>query len=224
MRKLYLTLLLSALPMLAFGQDTEPQDTTESNYLEVWYNKSSYDNETDYYKKEKTSIIIPLNEKKIVMFTDVIEINNLSADQIYDRAKLALTGFWTSTKDVTQLDDSKNYIIVSKGWANWVQDSDAFLTRGFKVWFSVKIECRDGRYRISIYDVKSSNTSSSIYGSVTVEATPSEAYEYGVKENGRIKNNIYGLSWLAWNEVANNTVNKIEELIKEAELNNSEDW
>ena len=227
MRKLYLTLLLAVSPMLALGQDSVPQDTTESNYLEVWYNKISYTNTTEFYsnrEKEKTSIIIPLNDKKIVMFTDVIKIDNLRADQIYDRAKLALTSFWTSTKDVTQLDDPKNHIIISKGWANWVQDTDAMFSKGFKVYFSVKLECRDRRYRISIYDIKSSNTSSSTYGIVTVEATPSEAFEYGLKKNGSIKSNIYGLSWLAWSEVANNTTNKLEQLINEAELNASDDW
>lgn len=168
----------------------------------------------------KQLLKIPVDNNGDILYSSVVEMDNYSAKQIYSKAKLALTDFWKSVTDVTHLDDAENNIIISKGKTKWLKDTDAFLTRGCDVWFSMKIECRDGRCRISVYGLSSSNSS----GNLTVDVSQSDALKHGVKRHGVIKSYLQGFSWLAWRDVSVNSIKTLTDLINKADANTSDDW
>ena len=169
----------------------------------------------------KQPLIIPVDKNGNILYSAVIKMDNLSSKQIYSKAKMALSSFWKSTEDAIFLDDTINNIIISKGKTQWEKKSRTqFLTIGFYVWFSVKIECRDNRYRISIYDTKSSSNGLSS----DFITSQSNALNRGLKDNGVIKNDINGLSWLAWRDVSVRNIEQLIDLINEADINTSDDW
>lgn len=168
---------------------------------------------------EKQPLKIPIDNNKAILFSSVVDMGDNSAKQIYGKVKLALTDFWSSAKDVTQLDDAENKIIVSKGRTGWVKNKDAFISKGCDVWFSVKIECRDGKYRISVYGLRSSTS-----GNMILNYSQSDALKYGIKKNGMIKNDLRGLNWLAWRDVSVSSIKTLTDLISNADVSTSDDW
>jgi Domain of unknown function (DUF4468) with TBP-like fold len=97
--------------------------------------------------------------QKTVSFSDSITISELMS-----RARLYFAEKYRSAKDVIQLDDINSGIIVGK----------AFSKTGFNTHFTVKIECKPGRYRYTIYDVYvvGGNNAANLYGT----EIPAEKY------------------------------------------------
>lgn len=97
--------------------------------------------------------------QKTVSFSDSVTISELMS-----RARLYFAEKYKSAKDVIQLDDINSGILVGK----------AFSKSGFKTHFTVKIECKPGRYRYTIYDVYvvGANNAANLYGT----EIPAEKY------------------------------------------------
>jgi len=55
---------------------------------------------------------------------------------------------YRSANDVIQMDDAENKVIVGKGYSN------IFFNPGqAELWYTVKIEAKDGRYRYTVNDI-----------------------------------------------------------------------
>ena len=166
-------------------------------------------------------LYIPLNDNNKVEYSQVVTMKNKTAKEIYNASKIALTSFWNSYKDVSQLDDSEMNMIISKGWTGWTKSPDNLVSIAMNVQMSIKVECRDGRYRISVYDFGSFLHTP--YGNVDINQE--DATEHGIKKNRRIKeSNLNGLSWLAWDQSAKKAISTIQQLIKNAHKTTQEDW
>ncbi len=89
-------------------------------------------------------------------FQEVVEVPNASADALYARAKEWFAETFVSAQHVIQLDDAQNYKLIGKG------NTGEYLTNIYMMLkycygqskFTVKVECKDGRYRYSIYDIE----------------------------------------------------------------------
>ena len=166
-------------------------------------------------------LYIPLNDNNKVEYSQVVTMKNKTAKEIYNASKIALTSFWNSYKDVSQLDDSEMNMIISKGWTGWTKSPDNLVSIAMNVQMSIKVECRDGRYRISVYDFGSFLHTP--YGNVDINQE--DATEHGIKKNRRIKeSNLNGLSWLAWDQSAKKAISTIQQLIKSAHKTTEESW
>lgn len=212
MRKL-LTLLLLIVFIPSFGQ-LSIDEQVKNGLLELKY-------------KDPDLGVTPLHipfENGNISFSLTVKNEGFTAQQLYDKAKIAMTEFWRSAKDVTQLDDPNNKIVIVKGVSDWLLDGEAMFTQGFKVRHTMKIECRDDRYRISMYGFTSYNIARTSWTSFEVTATQNECLEQGLKSDGTIRRNMYGLSFLAWFQVSKSCSQRIQQLITNADANTSEDW
>lgn len=209
-KRLFILFIALCLSLASFAQDNK-LDT-----LKLTYN--------DNYG-ERQNLKIPFEGDK-VMFTQVVNLENHDAKSIYTKAKIAIADMFRSSKDVTQLDDAENRIIILKGWTDWLRDPDPdmMFTQGFKVWFTLKIECKDGRYKMSVYGFSSEDSSSYKGMLITVGGSEKECFENGIRKDHKIKSTIYGLSWLAWRDVADSNFSTISKSIQTATLDTNDDW
>ncbi|NVJ47275.1 MAG: DUF4468 domain-containing protein [Cytophagia bacterium] len=111
--------------------------------------------------ESKSSLYIsdlPFDDTGELILSEVIQQTG-SADDLYLRGKLMIANNFKSANDVIQLDDKDAHILVGKGWSSmWVR---YLLGVDYRLYYSLKIEARNNRYRYSIYDFKLESVESS---------------------------------------------------------------
>jgi len=97
--------------------------------------------------------IMPTVNSKIT-YTGVVQADSIAASELYRRAKKFVAMNYKSAKDVIQYDDPQKGELICKGsvkqsWQSSYSDiQDTYVTHTFS------IECRDGRYKYSITDLR----------------------------------------------------------------------
>ena len=92
-----------------------------------------------------------------INFSEVVPVDGASKDELYSRTKLWFADAFKSSSDVLQLDDKSGGILLGKG----IIKQEAGGNNGFaarptvvKTWrFTIKIQLKDGRYKVDIYDI-----------------------------------------------------------------------
>ncbi len=88
-------------------------------------------------------------------FQEVVQVPGVSADALYSRAKEWFAETFVSAQDVVQLDDVANHKLIGKGIT---EEYSSYLVfdGSAHAKFTIKIECKNGRYRYSIYGIEES--------------------------------------------------------------------
>ena len=93
---------------------------------------------------------LPTVDNKIT-YTEVVTVDSVKKDELYAKTKLWFADVFKSSKDVIQLDDKENGIVLGKGN---IQKRESGLQPVIKTWrFTVKIQLKDGKYKADIYDI-----------------------------------------------------------------------
>lgn len=95
---------------------------------------------------------LPKDENGKLLYTDVIQADSIKMDQLYLNSKQFFVDAFKSAKDVIQLEDKEAGIVIGKGFSDIVIKS---LGLGVKeqMWYTIKIQSKDGRFRYDIYDI-----------------------------------------------------------------------
>lgn len=149
-----------------------------------------------------------------VVFENVFELKDNTASNILKKAKIVMTDFARSAKDMTQLVDDENMILIAKGWAY-------LFTSSWHIHFTLKIDCRDNRYKLTIYNLKYELMSSS---GIVVVSTPETSLQNGVKKNGDLRSHFWGYAFVDWRNFANQTFELFNEKMPKVSLNSGDDW
>ena len=92
-----------------------------------------------------------------ITYAGVVQVPGVSQAELYTRAKLWFAETFKSGKDVIQADEKEAGIVQGKGWS----PAEAHLlgknlpVSELRLWHTVKLACREGRYRYEITDFKS---------------------------------------------------------------------
>lgn len=84
-----------------------------------------------------------------ISFSEVVQVESISKEDLYQRAKGWATNTFRSSNDVIQLDDKENGQIVGKGLFKYVQRYGIFVW-DCTIRFTVTVVVKDGRYRYEI--------------------------------------------------------------------------
>lgn len=84
-------------------------------------------------------------------YSDVIKVDSSSASQLYSHAKLFISNSFKSYSAATDLDDEAGKVVVVKGIIPVTVVKIGMPPRS-EVNFSLKIECREGRYKYTFSD------------------------------------------------------------------------
>ncbi len=93
--------------------------------------------------------LIPKNEAGNYEYTEVVNVDSATAEQLYSRAKIFVVNAFKSGKEVTQLNDDATKTVAGNG-------SDKINYKGLNglqenvLQFKFLIECKNGRYRYTI--------------------------------------------------------------------------
>jgi hypothetical protein len=96
------------------------------------------------FAKDKSDVQpFPRDDKGNVRFQGVVQVEGAKAQELYTLAKLWVAKSFRSAKDVIQLDDPANGVLIAKGSH---EEGYGFSTT---VWFhyTLTVEVKDGRYR-----------------------------------------------------------------------------
>ena len=133
--------------------------------------------------------VLPKDENGKIIFTRIIDSNNLNKEQTFTKTKLFFVNTFNSAKDVIQLDDKENGIVMGKGSANINIQSGKFSIP-ISMSFTIKIESKDGKCRLEVSNIIYNNESpAENFFNDVMEEKYSKANEKGkiVMENYRDK-------------------------------------
>ena len=163
---------------------------TKKNYIKK-YGRDAFEFLEEKAKREE---IKSLNIEPLV-YSEVIEVENASADDLYIRAREWFTIAYNNADVVIQM--SENNIVIGKA---------KHIIRGYSFSgnteydYNIKIECRDGRYKYTISDIDLRTKQSALNGYLTTS-------EVFVKDGKRRP--MYDSSWLKVKEEFNNYQNEL---------------
>ena len=173
-----------------------------------------------------TTGIIGQNNEQLI-YTDVIELENISQDVLYNRGKIWFANTYVSANDVIQLDDKVSGLIIGKGVFRYepkVFNASARTVGVIR--YTVKLFFKDGRYKYEIGNFNHESTSVSSYGGIDFGLITSESECPNPKRG-------MGSSWnnKVWNDIKSQIDDNVKLLVsnikdgmtKEVESNNS-DW
>lgn len=103
-------------------------------------------------KQEDEKVIAdwPIDPKsKQILFSEVVNVDNATAKELYSRAKLFVADAYKSSKAVTDLNDDEAKIVLIKPMMK-VTYKDFLTSIPYFVQYQLKIECKDNRYRYSV--------------------------------------------------------------------------
>ena len=94
-------------------------------------------------------------EEGLVMIDNITKAEGISKDELYSNAKVWLALFFNSATDVIKLDDKENGIIISKGLFAFAWKGGLFnMNYNSNCYFTLKIYCKEGRFRVIWTDFK----------------------------------------------------------------------
>ncbi|HEY9002488.1 MAG TPA: DUF4468 domain-containing protein [Mucilaginibacter sp.] len=134
---------------------------------------------------------IPVVDGKY-QFQEVVDVdNNITKDQLYKKAKTYFVDVFTGAKDAFQYDDIQEGKIVGKGQLTVSDYKSIFPSVAVLKWdvnYNTEIICKDGKYRVRIYDIvvtKESHVSEN--NSRAVSFTIADLYARMDKQHGSYK-------------------------------------
>jgi len=93
---------------------------------------------------------IPRDKSGEIIYTDVVNIDSATAQNLYSRAKLFVADVYKSSKDVTQLnDDVAKTILIKPNIKNHIKSFLVNDNWGYTS-YQIFIECKDNKYRYTI--------------------------------------------------------------------------
>jgi hypothetical protein len=109
-----------------------------------------------------------------ILYTEVVQAPGASQAELYARAKLWFADTFKSTKAVVQADDKDAGIIQGTAFQDIAVVSIGTPT-AVKLWYTIKIALKDGRYKYDITDLRVQNYASQ-YNPYPGEPVPVEDY------------------------------------------------
>lgn len=99
------------------------------------------------------NILLPVDsETQKVSFVSIVDVNNVSQSELHNRAKVWFINSFRDSKEVIQLDDKENGILIGKG-NSIITYSATLVTMTENISFKVVIRVKDNKYRAEITDI-----------------------------------------------------------------------
>lgn len=97
--------------------------------------------------------ILPLdNETGKIAYSDIIKFDSFAKDDIFIKANEWFVNVFNSADNVIQLNSKEDGVIIGKGFSKLTSKPSAVYVTS-KLYYTIKIEVKEGRYKYSIYDI-----------------------------------------------------------------------
>lgn len=162
---------------------------------------------------------LPQNEAGEIVFSEVVKCDSVKKDELFVRAKTFFANTFVSSKEVIQSEDKESGQIIVKGLSN-IESSG-----GLKMHFTIKVTCKENRYKYEFYNFSFTSPPSYPYLPNGLRFYPSQWFdttEY-YKGNGKPKQRCENFKNKFISEI--DVLKKLlaNEMIKPKEIK-KEDW
>jgi hypothetical protein len=103
------------------------------------------------------SVKLPIDpDTKRITYAEVVQMPGMSQAELYTRAKLWFAEAFKSAKDVVQADEKDAGLVQGEAWSPMQAHfmGKNMPASNIQLWYTVKLACREGRYRYEITDFK----------------------------------------------------------------------
>lgn len=157
-----------------------------------------------------------------ITYTEVMHIGDVSKEQFYYRAKAWFAESFKDPKEVIQMDSKEAGTVIGKG-NQTVYFETAMAPVEVKLHFTVKIFCKEGRYKYEITDLAYSGWSEGFRWEKNVEKMFTEKEIY--KKNGKTRWRTVQYMQLTEETCEDIAASIIERMAKDIGLSSSgDDW
>ena len=123
-----------------------------------------------------------------IVYSEVIQAPGASQAELYLRAKLWFVDAFKSARAVVQADEREAGLIQGRGWRS-IYTAAAGFTMQSKLWYTVKLALKDGRYKYDISDFQVEPFPSQYY--LNPSPTPIEAIIFSNTSNKQTAKSIH---------------------------------
>lgn len=160
------------------------------------------------------------DENGKVVFSRVVHVEGMTKDQIYQAARIFVIDLFNQPNKTIALDDEERGIIVAKGVSQQTTNN-GFIDCTRDIRFTLKIQARDGRYKVDVYDLSGEQYASGMLITETAEACTDSKCLNG---SGEIKPNGKAVWRRMMQDCAYDLMNSAETKIKPITVDENEDW
>lgn len=167
----------------------------------------------------------PTDENGDVNFNEVVQIEDVNKDELYLRGIQYFANEFKSANDVIQMKDKEASIIIGKGFTNFYV-TVLGVPSEINLWFSIKIQSKDGRYKYEIYDLYYKTVDGQMAGTVVPFSNWFDESNY-FKRNGKVRtiNEQYKDKTLSEIESLKESIKtSMEKSTSSIESSSSDDW
>lgn len=129
---------------------------------------------------------LPRDENGRLIYTEVVQADDTTVDELYLRAKQFFVESFKSANDVIQLDDKESGIVSGKAFQD-IYIAVMGTSTKIQLWYTIKILSREGRYKYEIYDILFKSYPSSQMGIITTPAEDMFDKSTYYKNNGKAR-------------------------------------
>lgn len=108
-------------------------------------------------------LIIQVAYSQNFEFSKVIEAQG-TAPELFSKSKIFVTDFWNSAKTVTQNEDKEACLIQIKAIKEFDKNAGMGIVNNYTYKYTVKIQTKDGRCKIDVYDVECTEATTKGFG------------------------------------------------------------
>ena len=153
---------------------------------------------------------IPLKDKA-PYYTYEYNIPNIGADTLYSVCRLVMPDIFNSAESVIQMEDANLKTIVGKGMQPqmYTVNQGSIYSNSFthNVYYTLRIQCYNGKIKISVYNFSSQVPYSFKYTSGVSTNYITDAITKGVDKNKEILDNGYGALIFAIGDTGQGVIN-----------------
>lgn len=125
-------------------------------------------------KEKEAPAVLPIDaDTKLITYTGVMEVPDAPKNELYARGKVFFANTFKSAQNVIQADDKEAGLLIGKGWEQ-TYVTIMLIPAPEKLWYTVRLSFKDGKYRYSISDFKFEGEPSKY----NYHPTPYEAEKY----------------------------------------------
>lgn len=93
---------------------------------------------------------LPIDQSTgLITFSEIVAADGTAKTELYARAKVWFADNFNSAKAVIQTDEKEAGVLIGRAWSD-ISVSTPFGGAANKLWYSVRISCKDGRYKYDI--------------------------------------------------------------------------
>lgn len=163
---------------------------------------------------------LPTENGKIT-YSEVVPADGVTQEELYTRFREFFTTSFKSADDVIQMDTKDR--IIGKAWQD-VLVNDGKVTEKRKLWYTLKIEMKEGRYRVELSDFHMQRYCIPAYGPCEAQTRLFPAEAILSPQNKVTKKGKPSVGYASFEQEIEKAATALLSGVRQAAANTSGDW